>query len=95
VSAFGTRHTFDMAARDGVSTMALEVKMVKVDGGSMPNGEIQRFLGQCSLAAIKHDVVIGVCGYRGEFNPRHETNTTVAAKWFRDRGVRLVFKRIA
>jgi hypothetical protein len=46
VAAFGTHHTFDLVAKDDSHTLAVELKMVIVKGGRMPNGEIQRFLGQ-------------------------------------------------
>jgi len=45
VTAFGTRHTFDLAARDRSKTLVVEVKLLKERNGRMPNGELQRFLG--------------------------------------------------
>jgi hypothetical protein len=67
VELFGTRHTFDLVARDQNSgeTLAVEIKLVSARGGRMPNGDIQRLIGQCALAAGRHRMVIGVCGYRG------------------------------
>ncbi len=46
-------------------TLAVEVKWLSFLGGKGPNSEFQRFIGQCALAAAVHDVVIGVCGFRG------------------------------
>jgi len=66
VEAFGTRHTFDLVARDREGgTLALEVKWLSLESGRGPNGEFQRFVGQCALATARHAVVIGVCGFRG------------------------------
>jgi len=42
------------------------VKWLAFPGGKGPNREFQRFIGQCALAAAVHDVVIGVCGFRGQ-----------------------------
>ena len=39
-----------------------------VSANKGPNGQFQRFIGQCTLAAAGHDVVIGVCGIRGRRN---------------------------
>lgn len=38
---------------------------MRFTGKRAPNGEFQRFLGQCAIAASRHDVVIGVAGIRG------------------------------
>ena len=47
VEAFGTRHTFDMVAKDRAGrTLAVEIKLVSASGGRMPNGDVQRFLDQ-------------------------------------------------
>jgi len=66
VDAFGTRNNFDLVAFDRKKkTLAVEVKWLSFAGGKGPNSEFQRFIGQCALAAAVHDVVIGVCGFRG------------------------------
>ena len=67
VLAFGTNHTFDAVIKDKISgkTLVVEAKFITARGGRMPNGEIQRLLGQCLLAKTKHDFVIGLCGRKG------------------------------
>lgn len=66
VDAFGTRNNFDLVAFDRKKkTLAVEVKWLSFQGRKGPNSEFQRFIGQCALAAAVHDVVIGVCGFRG------------------------------
>jgi hypothetical protein len=95
VSAFGTRHTFDAVAKDiSGKTMAVEAKFIAAKGGRMPNGEIQRLLGQCFLAKTKHDMVIGVCGLKGSLEPRWNTDTETAHNWFARAGVDIVFRSI-
>jgi hypothetical protein len=58
----------------------------------MPNGEIQRFIGQCFLAGTKHDAVIGLCGYRGNLNPKYEHDTPAVNDWLERSGISLVFR---
>jgi hypothetical protein len=66
VEAFSTRNNFDLVAMDrDRKTLAVEVKWLSLSSARGPNGEFQRFIGQCTLAAAIHDVVIGVCGFRG------------------------------
>jgi len=67
VNAHGMQHNFDLVARDvNENTLAVEVKWLSFSGGRGPNGEFQRFIGQCTLAAARHKVVLGVCGVIGE-----------------------------
>lgn len=94
VAAFGTHHTFDLVAKDDTHTLAVELKMVTVKGGRMPNGEMQRFLGQCTLAASKHTIVIGVFAHRGHLNVKWNRETEAVAKWLEDQNVHLVFRII-
>ncbi len=94
VAAFGTHHTFDLVAKDDSQTLAVEVKLAAVSGGKMPNGEVQRFLGQCALAATKHPFVIGLFGYRGQLKNKHHGDTEAARKWFQSRNVELVFRQV-
>ena len=92
VVAFGTHHTFDLVAKDpSQQTLAVEAKLAEVSKGRKPNAQIQQFLGQCSLAATKHHVVIGICGDRGQWYE----DTGQVRKWFESRDVRLVFRRVA
>ena len=94
VAAFGTHHTFDLAARDHSRTLAVEVKLLRERNGRMPNGELQRFLGQCSLAATRHHVVVGMCGYRGVVNAEWQREPRRVATWFRSRRVHLLFRSV-
>jgi len=95
VFALSTRHTFDVVARDtSGKTLAVEAKLITAKGGRMPNGEIQRLLGQCSLAKIKHDFVIGVCGLRGNLDPRWNNDTGAVKDWFKRVGIDLVFRQV-
>ena len=93
-AAFGTHHSFDLVARDNSHTLALEAKLSRASGGRMPNGEIQRFLGQCALAAVSHSEVIGFFAHRGELNQKWHRDTKAATDWFDAHNVRLVFRAI-
>ena len=84
VKAFGTQNNFDLVAFDRKKkSLAVEVKWLSFPGGKGPNSEFQRFIGQCALAAAVHDVVIGVCGFRGhrrkQFN-EHDINLKAKLK---------------
>lgn len=57
----------------------------------MPNGEVQRFFGQCALLATKHDMVIGLCGYRGSFNKNYFRDTDTVKQWFAKQNVQIAF----
>jgi hypothetical protein len=95
VATFGTHHDFDLVARDSKGkTLAVEVKFVGAKGGRKPNSEIQRLLGQCSLAKTKHDAVIGLCGYRGSPDPRWERDTQTVRGWFKRRDIFLIFRAV-
>ncbi len=85
VDAFGTRNNFDLVAVDlAGASLAVEVKWLSTSAGKGPNAEFQRFVGQCVLAAATNDVVIGVCGFRGErrkpFNAHDRKITTLLQK---------------
>jgi hypothetical protein len=96
VLAFGTHHTFDLVAKDASGkTLAVEMKFVAAKGGRMPNGEIQRLMGQCSIAKTKHDCVVGVCGCRGSFDLRWDKDTDAVKNWFERAGVYLVFRTVS
>lgn len=84
-----------MVARDRAGrTLAVEIKLVSARGGRMPNGDIQRFLGQVALAATKHDAVIGVCGYHGKLNARWRDDTPDVERWLSGRNAQLVFRYV-
>jgi hypothetical protein len=91
VSAFGMRHTFDMVARDEAGkTLAVEVKWIGLKGGRAPNSEFQRFLGQCALAAARHNIVLGVCGLRGKLKSHYDEHRNELLKNLESVGVRVV-----
>ena len=91
VDAFATRHNFDLVAIDrNGRTLAVEIKWLSLSDGRGPNGEVQRFIGQCALAAAVNAVVIGVCGFRGRRKrPFDEHQAKVIAK-LREIGVVLI-----
>lgn len=94
VDAFGTRNNFDLVAIDKAGrTLAIEVKWLRLAGGKGPNGEFQRFVGQCTLAAAVNDVVIGVCGFRGRRKKRFEEHERKVKAALKRIGVRLVSLR--
>jgi hypothetical protein len=95
VAAFGTYHTFDLVATDGHDRLALEGKLVSARAGRMPNGDIQRFFGQCALAASKHAHVIGVLFFQGGLNAKRHADTATVEKWFADVVVQLIIREIA
>ena len=96
VHLWGMQHSFDLAIRDRAApddSLVVEAKLVSfVD--DRPNGEIQRFFGQCSLARTKHKIVIGFCAYRGVVREKFWHDTDAATRWFGDAGVRIVFRSI-
>lgn len=94
VTAFGTHHTFDAVARDSCDTLAVEIKLVGTRAGRNPNGELQRFLGQCSLAAAKHTAVVGICGIRAALNAKWHGDCHAVEQWFAKQNVHLVFRGI-
>lgn len=50
----------------------IEVKLTGLVGGRWPNGEFQRMAGQCLIARLRHELVIGVFAIRGVSNYRTE-----------------------
>ena len=91
VKAFGTRNNFDLVALDvRGKKLAVEVKWLSFSGGRGPNGEFQRFIGQCALAAARHDVVLGICGIRGRRDEAFEEHTKDVVRKLRAIGVRIV-----
>lgn len=91
VSAFGMRHTFDLVARDEAGgTLAVEVKYIQFSGGRAPNSEFQRFMGQCTIAAARHHVVLGICGLLGKSRTRYEEHQQKLVDKCRSLGVRLL-----
>ena len=96
VNAFGTQNNFDLVAEDTKNgQLAVEIKFVSFTKGKMPNGEIQRFLGQCALAASKFDFVIGVCGYTGMLNPEYDWDTESFKHWAEEHKIEIVFRCVS
>jgi hypothetical protein len=87
------QHNYDVAARDQSGTLAVEAKLIFARGGRMPNGEVQRFFGQCALLATKHDMVISLLGHRGSLNAKYERDTNDVKNWFRKLNIYVVFRR--
>lgn len=96
VGTHGTHHSFDIVVADATQRLAVEAKFVKVRNGRMPNDGIQRFFGQCVLAAAKGARVIGVVGYQGHLSrkPSYNADTKTVEEWFRKVGVELSFVKI-
>jgi hypothetical protein len=92
--AFGTRHTFDLVARARGETLAVELKLARVRGGRMPNGDLQRFLGQCALAGAKHSAVVGLFACQGTLALHWNDDTKAAIDWFERGKVKLVFRSV-
>lgn len=84
VDAYMTRSNFDLVAIDRSSQrLAVEVKWLSVSPSRGPNGELQRFIGQCVLATATHAAVIGICGFRGQRNrqfDKHEKRVKARLK---------------
>jgi len=95
VGAFGTHHTFDLAAIDkSKQTLAVELKLSRPRNGRLPSGDIQRFLGQCALASAKHDVVVGYFVCQGDLDERWHKDTAAAMRWFRKHKIYLAFRYV-
>ena len=96
VNAYGTQNNFDLVAVDTKNgKLAVEIKFVSFTKGRRPNGEIQRFLGQCALATSKFDFVIGVCGYRGILNPEYDRDTEKFKRWAEEHNIDIVFRSVS
>jgi len=96
VDAFGTQNNFDLVAEDTENgRVAVEIKFISFTKGRRPSGEIQRFLGQCALAASKFDFVIGVCGYSGMLNPKYDWDTEKFERWAEEHNIDIVFRCVS
>jgi hypothetical protein len=96
VDAFGTQNNFDLVAEDSKnSNLAIEIKFISFTKGRRPNGDLQRFLGQCALAISKFDFVIGVCGYRGMLNPEYDRDTEKFERWAEEHNIDIVFRSVS
>jgi len=96
VDAFGTQNNFDLVAEDNKKNkLAVEVKFVSFTKGRRPNGEIQRFLGQCAIAASKFDFVIGVCAYFGMINPEYDMDSEKFKQWAEQNNIDIIFRSVS
>lgn len=96
VDAFGTRNNFDLVAVDRAGAhLVVEVKWLSSSAaGRAPNGEFQRFIGQCTLAAATNAVVIGVCGLReGQRRRQFNANDERVKALLKTIGVHLIVLR--
>lgn len=90
VKAFGTQNNFDIVGMDrNKASMAVEIKWLTLSPKG-PSGEFQRFIGQCTLAAATHDVVLGVCAFRGQRDKPLDRDDERVRAALRKIGVRLV-----
>ena len=95
IYAFGSQHNFDLVARDSKGgTLAVEIKLLKDSRGRLRSGEIQRFIGQCALAAAKFDHTIGICGYLGSIDSDFDRDTEEIKKWANKKGMEIIFRDI-
>ena len=96
VGAFGTHHTFDLAAIDSAGEkLAVELKLSRPRQGRLPSGDVQRLLGQCALARTKHDLVVGYFVYEGNLDQRWQEDTGKASVWLEAQSIRLVFRSVS
>lgn len=96
VNAFGTQNNFDLVAEDTNNCkLAIEIKFISFMKGRRPNGEIQRFLGQCAMAASKFNFVTGVCAYIGELNPKYDKDTEKFMHWAEKNNINIIFRSVS
>ncbi len=92
LAAFGSQHVFDLLATDGRTSLAVAIELSRARGGRLPGREVQRFLGQCAIAATRHGQVIGFFAYQGTLLPRWQRDTARAAKSLKKQNIHLVFR---
>jgi hypothetical protein len=91
---FGMRNNFDLAAVDRDNgSLVVEVKWLLLKANKGPNGEFQRFIGQCTLAASANNVVIGVCGLWGRRDRALDAHDDYLKEKLGKIGVRLIVLR--
>ncbi len=74
----------------------MEVKLAKwTKPNNRPNAQFQTMVGQCLLARLRHDVVVGIFAYQGA--PRNERlpTTDEAEKTLARCGIHLVVRNVA
>ncbi len=95
VRAFGTQNNFDLVGMDrNQKTLALEIKWLTLSSRG-PNSEFQRFIGQCSLGAAVHDLVLGVCAFRCQRKKPLDQDDAKVRETLQKIGVQLVLLHAA
>jgi hypothetical protein len=92
IAAFGSQHGFDALATDGKKSLALVIELSRARGGRLPSGDVQRFIGQCAVAATRHTQVVGLFVYHGTLAPRWQRDTGAVAKSLKKQNIHLVFR---
>ncbi len=92
IAAFGAQHGFDLIATDGKKSLAVAIELSRARGGRLPSRDVQRFIGQCAMAATKHAQVIGFFVYQGTLAPRWQRGTAEVAKSLKKQNIHLVFR---
>jgi hypothetical protein len=92
VTAFGSQHGFDLLAADGKQSLAVCIELSRARLGRLPSPDVQRFLGQCAMAATRHPLVVGFFAYHGSLQPKWERDSERAAKALKKGNIQLVFR---
>ena len=92
LAAFGSQHVFDLLATDGRTSMAVAIELSRARVGRLPGPDVQRFVGECAIAATRHAQVVGFFVYQGTLSPRWQRDTAIAAKSLKKQNIHLVFR---
>ena len=92
LSAFGAQHVFDLLATDGKKSLAVAIELSRARVGRLPGRDVQRFVGQCALAATRHAQVVGFFVYQGTLSPKWQRDTVAVAKSLKKQNIHLVFR---
>jgi hypothetical protein len=92
LSAFGAQHAFDLLATDGRKSLAVAIELSRARVGRLPGRDVQRFVGQCAVAATKHAQVVGFFVYQGTLSPKWQRDTANVAKSLKKQNIHLVFR---
>jgi hypothetical protein len=92
LAAFGAQHVFDLLATDGKKSLAVAIELSRARGGRLPGRDVQRFIGQCAVAATRHPQIVGVFVYQGTLAPRWQRDTAKVAKSLKKQNIHLIFR---
>lgn len=92
LAAFGAQHTFDLLATDGRKSMAVAIELSRARVGRLPGRDVQRFLGQCAVAATRHAQVVGFFVYQGTLSPKWQRDTAAVVKSLKKQNIHLIFR---